>query len=37
MPRARVMTAMRVKPGRLQRFLSAYRVSLKRFSMTALL
>src|SRR6185369_2542787 len=32
MPRARVATAMRVKAGRLKRFLIAYRASLRRFS-----
>src|ERR1043165_8607270 len=33
MPRASVMTAMMLKPGRLKRFLTAYRTSLKRLSM----
>ena len=33
MPTASVTTAMRVKPGRLKRFLSAYRMSPKRLSM----
>jgi hypothetical protein len=33
MPRARVMTATMVKPGRLKRFLTAYLTSLKRLSM----
>jgi hypothetical protein len=32
MPAASVTTAMRVKPGRLKRFLSAYRMSPKRLS-----
>src|SRR5688500_13244885 len=37
MPTASVTTAIRVKPGRLKRFLSAYRMSPKRLSTIALL
>src|SRR5437762_2489883 len=36
MPSARVMTATAVKPGRLSRFLTAYRMSLKRDSIASL-